>query len=123
MPGRAMTVAPRATYRVQLRREFGFEAAAELVPYLASLGVSHLYCSPYLRAAAGSAHGYDVIDPTRVSDELGGDAALLELDTALRRHGMTQLLDIVPNHMCVTDPQNRFWWDVLRNGRDSTHAR
>jgi (1->4)-alpha-D-glucan 1-alpha-D-glucosylmutase len=114
--------APRATYRVQLRREFDFDAARAIVPYLSDLGITHLYCSPYMQAAAGSAHGYDVVDPSRVSEELGGDAGLVRLDAELRLHGMGQLLDIVPNHMCVTDARNRFWWDVLRRGRDSEFA-
>ncbi|MBV8529311.1 MAG: 1,4-alpha-D-glucan 1-alpha-D-glucosylmutase, partial [Candidatus Dormibacteraeota bacterium] len=65
-------VEPRATYRVQLRRDFDFDAAAAIVPYLYALGVSHVYCSPYMQAAAGSTHGYDVVDPTRVSGDLGG---------------------------------------------------
>jgi (1->4)-alpha-D-glucan 1-alpha-D-glucosylmutase len=63
-----------STYRVQLRAEFDFDAAAAVADYLSALGVSHLYCSPYLQAAAGSTHGYDVVDPTRVSEELGGEA-------------------------------------------------
>lgn len=112
----------RCTYRVQLRDEFDFAAATNVVPYLAELGASHLYCSPYMQAARGSAHGYDVVDPTSVSRDLGGDAGLALLDEELRRHGVGQLLDIVPNHMCVTSPDNRLWWDVLRNGRKSAYA-
>ena len=117
-----MRSAPLATYRVQLRREFDFADATAIVPYLAGLGVSHLYCSPYLQAARGSAHGYDVVDPTRISDELGGDAGLAALDAALALHRMGQLLDIVPNHMCISDPGNRWWWDVLEHGRASRFA-
>ena len=117
-----MRTAPRATYRVQLRREFDFDAARAIVPYLSDLGITHLYCSPYMQAAAGSPHGYDVVDPSRVSEELGGDAGLVRLDAELRLRGMGQLLDIVPNHMCVTDARNRIWWDVLRRGRDSEFA-
>jgi (1->4)-alpha-D-glucan 1-alpha-D-glucosylmutase len=117
-----MTVEPRATYRVQLRREFDFEAAAAIVPYLAELGITHLYCSPYMEAARGSAHGYDVVDPTRVSAELGGDHALKRLSEVLSQHDMAQLLDIVPNHMCVTDSRDIWWWDVLLNGRESQYA-
>jgi (1->4)-alpha-D-glucan 1-alpha-D-glucosylmutase len=115
--------APLATYRVQLREEFDFQAATALVPYLAELGISHLYCSPYMQAAEGSAHGYDVVDPTRVSADLGGDAGLRTLDGALRSAHMGQLLDIVPNHMCITDRRNTWWWDVLRVGRRSPYAR
>jgi (1->4)-alpha-D-glucan 1-alpha-D-glucosylmutase len=114
---------PRATYRVQLREEFDFDAAVAIIPYLEELGISHLYCSPYMQAAEHSPHGYDVADPTRVSDALGGDAGLRRLDDALRTARMGQLLDIVPNHMCITERANTWWWDVLRNGRDSAHAR
>ena len=117
-----MTVAPGATYRVQLRQEFDFAAAAEIVPYLAGLGITHLYCSPCMQAAPGSAHGYDVVDPARISTDLGGDAGLEALHAALDAHGMGLLLDIVPNHMCIDDKANRWWWDVLRRGRASVHA-
>ena len=112
----------RATYRVQLREEFDFDAAAAIVPYLQELGVSHLYCSPYMQAAARSPHGYDVVDPGRVSRELGGDAGLRRLDRALRNAKMGQLLDVVPNHMCIADRANTWWWDVLRAGRESEYA-
>jgi (1->4)-alpha-D-glucan 1-alpha-D-glucosylmutase len=114
---------PRATYRVQLREEFDFDAAAAIVPYLEELGVSHLYCSPYMQAAEGSAHGYDVVDPTRVSEDLGGERGLIALDHALRGAQMGQLLDIVPNHLCITDRMNTWWWNVLRDGRGSQYAR
>jgi (1->4)-alpha-D-glucan 1-alpha-D-glucosylmutase len=113
---------PRATYRVQMREEFDFAAAAEIVPYLERLGVSHLYCSPYMQAAPHSTHGYDVVDPTKVSNELGGEPGLRALDAALRDAQMGQLLDIVPNHMYVADRSNRWWWDVLRTGRQSPYA-
>ena len=113
---------PRATYRVQLREEFDFDAAAAIVPYLEELGISHLYCSPYMQAAEGSTHGYDVVDPTRVSDDLGGDAGLRRLDAALRDAQMGQLLDIVPNHMCIGDRANVWWWSVLREGRASRYC-
>lgn len=110
-----------ATYRVQLRASFGFDAAAALAGYLADLGVSHLYCSPYLQAAPGSEHGYDVVDPTRVSEDLGGSAGHTRLCRALEEHGLGQILDIVPNHM-ATAPDNRWWWDVLENGHASRYA-
>ena len=113
----------RATYRVQLRREFGFAEASAQAGYLAALGVSHLYCSPYLQAAQGSPHGYDVVDPTRVSDELGGRDAHRHFTEELRDHDLTQLLDIVPNHMSVADRGNRWWWDVLADGMSSPYAR
>ena len=117
-----MRAQARATYRVQMREEFDFAAAAEIVPYLRQLGVSHLYCSPYMQAAPHSTHGYDVVDPTRLSRELGGERGLRVLDTALRDAEMGQLLDIVPNHMCVADRGNRWWWDVLRMGSQSPYA-
>jgi (1->4)-alpha-D-glucan 1-alpha-D-glucosylmutase len=96
----------RATYRLQLTPEFGFAQARELVPYLRELGVSHLYLSPALQARAGSQHGYDVVDPTRISDQLGGEDAFRELCEA----GLEVLLDIVPNHMATSD-ENPFWSD------------
>ena len=117
-----MRTDPRATYRVQLREEFDFDDAAAIVPYLEELGISHLDCSPYMEAVAHSPHGYDVVDPGRVSAELGGDAGLRRLDAALRNARMGQLLDVVPNHMCISDRANRWWWDVLRTGRESPYA-
>jgi (1->4)-alpha-D-glucan 1-alpha-D-glucosylmutase len=112
-----------ATYRVQMRPEFGFDAAAEVVAYLAELGVSHLYCSPYLQAAAGSTHGYDVTDPSRVNEELGGEGGHERLARALSVHGMAQVLDVVPNHMAIIGRANAWWWDVLENGPASRYAR
>ena len=111
-----------STYRVQLRPDFGFDAAAEIVDYLSDLGVTHLYCSPYLQSAQGSTHGYDVIDPTRVNEELGGAAGHARLVRALERQGLGQVLDIVPNHMAITERRNTWWWDVLENGQASRWA-
>ena len=113
----------RATYRIQLNPDFGFDDAAAALPYLARLGISHVYCSPYLQAAPGSTHGYDVVDHTRISDDLGGAEAHGRFVDALDAHGMGHILDIVPNHMAVAGRANRAWWDVLRNGRDSSFAR
>ena len=113
---------PRATYRVQLTSDFGFDEAAGIVDYLAELGVTHLYCSPYLQAASGSRHGYDVVDQSRVSDDLGGPEAHARLLERLREHGMGHVLDVVPNHMTVVDRANEWWWDVLRQGPDSPYA-
>ncbi|MAT04000.1 MAG: malto-oligosyltrehalose synthase [Acidimicrobiaceae bacterium] len=110
-----------ATYRVQLHPGFGFDDAATIVDYLADLGVSHLYCSPYLQAAPGSTHGYDVADPQRLNVELGGFGSYDGLTDSLREHGLGQVLDIVPNHM-VTDATNPWWWDVLANGAASRFA-
>jgi len=111
-----------ATYRVQLRSEFGFDDAAAIAGYLADLGVSHLYSSPYLQAARGSAHGYDVVDPTRVNEDLGGEEAHARLCRALGDAGLGQVLDIVPNHMAITERRNTWWWDVLENGAASRYA-
>jgi (1->4)-alpha-D-glucan 1-alpha-D-glucosylmutase len=113
--------APLATYRVQLRPGFGFEEAAAIAPYLAELGVSHLYSSPYLQAAKGSTHGYDVIDPTRVNEELGGAEAHERFCRTLGENGLGQVLDIVPNHMAI-GYENVWWWDVQENGPSSRYA-
>jgi (1->4)-alpha-D-glucan 1-alpha-D-glucosylmutase len=100
----------RATYRLQLGPGMGFEQARALVPYLRDLGVSHLYLPPSFQAREGSTHGYDVVDPTRISEELGGEAAFHALADAVRAAGMGIVLDIVPNHM-ATDDANRWWAD------------
>jgi (1->4)-alpha-D-glucan 1-alpha-D-glucosylmutase len=112
---------PRATYRLQVTADFPLPAAAELVPYLASLGVSHLYSSPLLRARAGSGHGYDVVDPTRIDDGRGGDAGFAALSQALAGAGLGLLLDIVPNHMAATE-ENPWWRELLERGRGAGHA-
>ena len=114
---------PRATYRLQLHPGFDFQAAAGVADYLADLGVSHVYSSPYLQATSGSTHGYDVVDPTRVNRELGGKEGHVRFCEALGEAGLGQVLDIVPNHMAVGTPENRWWWDVLRNGPASAYAR
>ncbi|MFJ3926763.1 malto-oligosyltrehalose synthase [Streptomyces sp. NPDC090022] len=118
-------VRPAATYRLQLRPEFPFAAAAAAVPYLAALGVSHLHLSPVLEAVPGSAHGYDVVDHTRVREELGGEEGLRTLAARARRHGLGLVLDIVPNHMAVPAPLrlNGPLWEVLRAGPQSPYAR
>ncbi|MHB8296605.1 MAG: malto-oligosyltrehalose synthase [Acidimicrobiales bacterium] len=114
--------APSATYRLQLAPGRGFAAAAELAGYLSRLGVSHLYTSPYFQAAPGSEHGYDVVDPMRLSDELGGAAGHDSMIEALHEHGLGLVIDVVPNHMAITGPENRWWWDVLENGTSSVYA-
>src|SRR5476651_184503 len=91
----------RATYRLQLRSEFDFAAAAAQAGYLARLGISHAYCSPYLQAAHGSTHGYDVVDSTRISEDLGGVEGHRAMCDAFSAAGLTQLLDVVPNHMSI----------------------
>ena len=100
----------RATYRLQLTSEFGFDAARALVPYLRDLGISHLYLSPSFQARPGSTHGYDVIDPKRVSSDLGGEGGLRALSGAARDAGMGVILDVVPNHMAADDA-NQYWAD------------
>ena len=112
----------RSTYRVQLSGRFGFAAARGLVGYLADLGVSHLYVSPILRARVGSPHGYDLVDPTEVAPELGGEAGLRGLVATLRDHGMGLVVDLVPNHMAASH-ENPWWVETLRHGPDSPYAR
>jgi (1->4)-alpha-D-glucan 1-alpha-D-glucosylmutase len=100
----------RATYRLQLTPHFGFADAAARIPYLRDLGISHLYLSPSLQARAGSTHGYDVVDPTRISSDLGGESAFRSLVGATQDAGLGIVLDIVPNHMAA-DVVNHFWTD------------
>ncbi|WP_052183668.1 malto-oligosyltrehalose synthase [Streptomyces sp. 303MFCol5.2] len=119
----SVPVPPTATYRLQLQPEFPFEAATAAVPYLASLGVSHLHLSPVLEAVPGSAHGYDVVDPTRVRAELGGEEGLRALAGTAREHGLGLVVDIVPNHMAMAPRHNHALWEVLREGPKSPYAR
>ncbi|HEY7421119.1 MAG TPA: malto-oligosyltrehalose synthase [Gaiellaceae bacterium] len=102
----------RCTFRVQLTPELGFRRVREVVlPYLRELGVSHLYLSPVLKARSGSTHGYDVVDPTRISAELGGEDELRELCDEARAGGLGTILDVVPNHMAASEEENRLWRD------------
>ncbi len=114
----------RSTYRLQLRPDvLTFAGAAAIAEYLQQLGVSHLYLSPVMTALPGSTHGYDVTDPTTVSAALGGPGGLKALSDEVRGRGMGLIIDLVPNHVGVGDPQhNRWWWEVLRNGRRSAFA-
>lgn len=112
---------PRATYRVQLHQDFGFDDAAALAGYLADLGFSHLYASPIMAAKPGSMHGYDVTDHNRFNPELGGDAGFERLIAALDEHGLGLILDIVPNHVGI-GVDNPAWMDVLEWGQRSPHA-
>ncbi len=115
---------PGSTYRVQVAAEFDLRAAAGLVDYLATLGVTHLYSSPLLTAVAGSAHGYDVVDPRYADPARGGESGRLQLAAALRAAGLGLVLDVVPNHAGVAAAeQNPAWWDVLRLGPQSVYAR
>ncbi|MFL6166892.1 MAG: malto-oligosyltrehalose synthase [Ornithinibacter sp.] len=120
-PGRAV---PTATYRLQVHAGFGFDAAAQHVGYLSSLGVSHLYLSPVLQAAPGSMHGYDVLDHTRISEEAGGREGFSRLVAACRDAGLGIIVDVVPNHMTVPEPThlNAPFWSLLRDGRRSPYA-
>jgi (1->4)-alpha-D-glucan 1-alpha-D-glucosylmutase len=111
--------APRATYRLQFRREFGFGAAAAVAPYLAKLGVSHVYASPYLRARAGSTHGYDIVAHDELNPELGDAGAFAAMHESFSREGLGQILDFVPNHMGVGGADNPLWLEVLEWGPDS----
>ncbi|HTT84762.1 MAG TPA: malto-oligosyltrehalose synthase [Rhizomicrobium sp.] len=113
---------PRATYRIQFRKEFTFENACAIVPYLARLGISHIYASPILMARKGSPHGYDVVDHAHISAELGGEDGFRKLVSTLKAHGLGLIVDIVPNHMAV-GKENPWWMDVLAHGRASVHAR
>jgi (1->4)-alpha-D-glucan 1-alpha-D-glucosylmutase len=113
---------PVATYRLQLRAEWGFAEAAATVPYLRRLGASHVYLSPVAMAARSSTHGYDVVDPTRVDEERGGPTGLDMLWAALRDAGMAAIVDLVPNHVSVASDRNPWWQDVLTHGPASRHA-
>lgn len=113
---------PRATYRLQLHAGFRFSDATAIVPYLAELGISHVYCSPYLRARPGSTHGYDIVDHQTLNPEIGTRAELNAFVECLHAHGMGQILDVVPNHMGIMGADNAWWLDVLENGQGSIYA-
>jgi (1->4)-alpha-D-glucan 1-alpha-D-glucosylmutase len=113
---------PLATYRLQLNATFGFDEAAAAIPYLRALGISHVYASPFLKARAGSMHGYDVVDYGVLNPELGGEAAFERLCQALARADMGLILDFVPNHMAIHHADNAWWLDVLEWGPDSPQA-
>jgi (1->4)-alpha-D-glucan 1-alpha-D-glucosylmutase len=117
-----MSIPPRATYRLQLSRDFTFADASALVDYLADLGVSHVYTSPFLKARPGSTHGYDIIDHNQINPEIGSIEDLRALAERLRNRGMGLILDFVPNHMGVGGKDNAWWLDVLEWGRLSPYA-
>ena len=117
-----LSAIPRATYRLQFHRDFTLDDAVPLVPYLADLGISHVYSSPLLKARPGSTHCYDIVDHSMINPELGGEDALRRLVAALRAHDMGMILDIVPNHMGIGGSDNRWWLDVLEWGRASPYA-
>ncbi len=116
-------IPPRATYRFQFHKDFTFADAEALVPYLDDLGISHVYASPITTARRGSTHGYDVVDPTRINPELGGEEAFRSLVAALRARDMGVIIDIVPNHMGVAGGENGWWNDVLTHGEANEFSR
>ncbi|MGA8270192.1 MAG: malto-oligosyltrehalose synthase [Candidatus Sulfotelmatobacter sp.] len=113
---------PRATYRLQLNRDFTFAQATAVVPYLAALGISHCYISPFLKARPGSMHGYDIVDHNSLNPEIGSPEEFDRFVEALHKHEMGLILDIVPNHMAVMGSDNEWWLDVLENGQASSYA-
>ncbi len=121
--GRSEAVIPRATYRLQFHPGFTFDDAVKVLPYLQRLGVSHVYCSPIMKARPGSQHGYDIVSHDEVNPELGGQAGFERFSAAARGQGLGLLLDVVPNHMGVHGEDNDWWMDVLENGPNSPFAR
>jgi (1->4)-alpha-D-glucan 1-alpha-D-glucosylmutase len=121
--GRRPQLLPLATYRMQFHKGFRFTDATKLVPYLARLGISHLYASPFLKARPGSTHGYDVIDHNAVNPEIGSEVELHQLISSLKAQGMGLVMDLVPNHMGVLHADNAWWLDVLEKGRASPYAK
>jgi (1->4)-alpha-D-glucan 1-alpha-D-glucosylmutase len=113
---------PRATYRVQLNKSFTFKDLTAIIPYLRSLGISHVYCSPYFKARAGSVHGYDVVDHNQLNPEIGDRADFENFVATLRSHNMGHILDLVPNHVGIMGADNAWWMDVLENGQASKYA-
>ncbi len=117
-----MNRTPSSTYRIQFSRNFTFRQAADLAPYLARLGITHVYSSPYLKARSGSTHGYDIVDHNEINPEIGTREDYQTFVEALRACGMGQILDIVPNHMGVGGNDNQWWLDVLESGQASPYA-
>jgi len=115
-------IKPRATYRLQFNKDFGFADAAALAPYLAKLGISHVYASPYLRARPGSTHGYDIVSHTELNPEIGTQESFDRMVAAFKANGLGQILDFVPNHMGVGGADNPWWLDVLEWGPDSSFS-
>src|SRR5439155_22958864 len=113
---------PEATYRLQFHAGFTFRDAARLVPYLAELGITDCYASPYLKARPGSLHGYDITDHRQLNPEIGREQDYAAWVQALREHGMSHVVDIVPNHMGILGNSNPWWNDVLENGPSSPYA-
>jgi (1->4)-alpha-D-glucan 1-alpha-D-glucosylmutase len=120
--GLAQPRIPAATYRFQFNRNFTFEDARKIIPYLYDLGISDVYASPYFTAGKGSQHGYDIVDPNRINPEIGTEEEHDAFAADLRNRGMGLLLDIVPNHMLVDSNTNAWWRDVLENGPSSLYS-
>src|SRR5260370_33468917 len=112
---------PLACYRLQFNRDFTFRRASDALDYLSRLGITDIYASPLLQSRFGSQHGYDVTDPSRIDGELGNEGQFEAFQSALQKHGMGLLLDIVPNHMAAS-PENPWWMDVLENGPGSAYS-
>ena len=113
---------PQSTYRLQFNAQFRFSDAVAIVPYLHRLGISDIYASPYFKARAGSQHGYDILDQNSLNPEIGSEEEFAALVAELQGRGMGQILDIVPNHMCIEGQENAFWLDVLENGPSAVYA-
>ncbi|MDK8350862.1 alpha-amylase family glycosyl hydrolase, partial [Gleimia europaea] len=115
---------PISTYRLQVNEKFPFSAAEEVLPYLVDLGVTDVYLSPILQAAPGSLHGYDVVDHTHISVQLGGLEAFKAFSDRAHELGLHVIVDIVPNHMAVPTPvwHNKAMWSVLKHGAESGYA-
>ncbi|MDZ7762161.1 MAG: malto-oligosyltrehalose synthase [Desulfovermiculus sp.] len=111
-----------ATYRLQFNPDFTFAHGANMAGYLCEIGASHLYASPVFQAVPGSTHGYDVVDPARTNEDLGGYQGFQDMVQALQNKDLGIILDVVPNHMSISSPLNRWWWDVLENGPASRFA-
>jgi len=116
-----MSQIPSATYRIQFNKDFTFANAGALADYLRELGISHLYASPYFKATPGSSHGYDVTDHNELNPEVGSKEEYDAFIAALKRNGLRQIVDFVPNHMGIGS-FNPYWMDVLENGRGSKYA-
>lgn len=114
---------PIATYRLQLTPQFGFKEALDILDYLADLGVSHIYLSPCLQAVWDSSHGYDVVDPTHVNQQLGGDELFAHFCKEAKKKGLGIIVDLVPNHMATDPSQNPWWRDFLEKGKASPFAK
>ncbi len=113
---------PASTYRLQLNQRFTFRDAVSVISYLDQLGITDIYASPYFKSKAGSLHGYDIVDHNSLNPEIGTPEDYTAMIAELRRHGMGQILDIVPNHMCIESPENAWWMDLLENGLSSPYA-